>query len=240
MSVRIMGEIWEHGPRKITERFVLLAIADNANDAGLAFPSIKTLATKCVMSPRTIMRIIANLEFQGVVTVVRRPGCGSEYQITDKAVLHIDTSDNLSPVTKLVTTPVTTAERKKESNKERKKSSKPSINHHSEFFLTGIPDWVPVDSWRAFVEMRRKIHKPLTDHAVKLAFRKLEMLRDSGQDPQAVLEQSILYDYQGLFPVREEKRNGSSKEGLIDAIRNSRGRPDFGRSPVPDDVKLGD
>lgn len=34
MSIKIMAQIWEHGPEKQAERFVLLAIADYANEYG--------------------------------------------------------------------------------------------------------------------------------------------------------------------------------------------------------------
>lgn len=39
MSIKIMSSIWESGPSDMGERFVLLAIADHANDDGLAYPS---------------------------------------------------------------------------------------------------------------------------------------------------------------------------------------------------------
>ena len=39
--------------------------------------------------------------------------------------------------------------------------------------------------------------KPLTDRAVSLAIGKLEELRRQGQDPNAVLDQSTLHNWQG-------------------------------------------
>ena len=71
-----------------------------------------------------------------------------------------------------------------------------------------IPDWVPSEEWLAFVEMRRAIHKPLaTKHAVEYAIKKLDKLRASGQDPGAVLRQSVLASWQGLFEVSEGKND---------------------------------
>jgi hypothetical protein len=52
------------------------------------------------------------------------------------------------------------------------------------------PSWVPADAWAAFVDMRRKIRAPLTNHAAKLAIDELDGLRASGDDPEAVLNQS--------------------------------------------------
>lgn len=65
-----------------------------------------------------------------------------------------------------------------------------------------LPDWLPQEAWSAFVEMRKSIRKPLTDYAKKLALNRLEQLRNSGSNPEEVLNQSILNDWQGLFPVK--------------------------------------
>lgn len=65
-----------------------------------------------------------------------------------------------------------------------------------------IPDWVPQDVWLAFVDMRKKVKAPLTDHAAKLAIDELEKLMNAGYKPRAVLEQSILNGWKGLFPIK--------------------------------------
>jgi hypothetical protein len=68
-----------------------------------------------------------------------------------------------------------------------------------------FPDWIPVDAWNAFQEMRKAERHPLTPAATKLAISKLDKLRSEGQDIRAVLEDSALKGYRGLFPV-----NGTS------------------------------
>lgn len=60
------------------------------------------------------------------------------------------------------------------------------------------------ESWDAFVEMRKRLKKPLTEHAEQLAYKKLMDL--SSQDlniSKAILEQSVLNSWQGLYPVKE-------------------------------------
>lgn len=66
------------------------------------------------------------------------------------------------------------------------------------------PSWVPADAWSAFVEMRRKIRAPLTNHAAKLAVDELDGLRASGDDPEAVLNQSVMNSWRGLFAVKSK------------------------------------
>jgi Helix-turn-helix domain len=58
-----MTYVWEIGPDDPTECFVLLALANEANDAGLScFPSIARLAKHTRRSERTVMRAIQILE----------------------------------------------------------------------------------------------------------------------------------------------------------------------------------
>lgn len=67
----------------------------------------------------------------------------------------------------------------------------------------GLPDWLPKEEWRGFEAMRRKIKKPMTDRAAAMALRKLGELRDRGENPAAVLDQSTMHCWQDLYPVRQ-------------------------------------
>lgn len=73
-----------------------------------------------------------------------------------------------------------------------------------------LPDWIPADAWNGFLEMRKRIKKPLTDRAMTLAVGTLERLRAQGQDPAAVLDQSTLNTWQGLFAVKPEAKGKQS------------------------------
>ena len=66
-----------------------------------------------------------------------------------------------------------------------------------------LPDWISVMAWNGFVEMRQKLKKPLTEHAKTLAVARLVDFRDRGYDPTAILENSTMHCYQGLFEPRE-------------------------------------
>lgn len=70
-----------------------------------------------------------------------------------------------------------------------------------------IPDWIPVDAWNDFVDSRKKLRKPLTQGAIKLAISTLSKLKAEGNDPKEVIEQSILSGYSGLFPVNKGKQS---------------------------------
>lgn len=75
MSLKAMNWVWEHSPAVGTELLVLLAIADNADDAGAnAYPSTDTLARKTRLDTRTVQRVIRRLEEHGHVVVDRGGG----------------------------------------------------------------------------------------------------------------------------------------------------------------------
>jgi hypothetical protein len=75
--------------------------------------------------------------------------------------------------------------------------------HNKHIGVFALPDWVPEIEWDAYVEMRKKIKKPLSDHAKDLAVKKLHDLKEAGNNPSAVLNQSTFNDWQGLFELKE-------------------------------------
>lgn len=62
MSVRIMSLIWDMLCESHTQKLVLLALADNANDQGRCWPSISTISRKCQLSERCVYEQLARLE----------------------------------------------------------------------------------------------------------------------------------------------------------------------------------
>lgn len=103
-------------------------------------------------------------------------------------------------------------------------------NKHRAPILSDLPDWVPQDAWTAWCEMRISIKHPLsTQRAIELAIAKLLSLKEQGQDPKLVLEQSIFYGWQGLFPLKEEFK---AKVQAVGATCEFRGQPYVpGREP---------
>jgi len=78
MSIKLMSAIWENGPLASSDRFVLLALADYANDAGECWPSVVSIQRRTRMSDRGVQKIIRRLELDGWLTVLTgngRKGC---------------------------------------------------------------------------------------------------------------------------------------------------------------------
>ena len=63
------------------------------------------------------------------------------------------------------------------------------------------------DAIKDFISMRKQIKAPMTDRAVKLMLQKLDTLASDDETKIAILNQSILNSWKGIFPIKEEKRH---------------------------------
>jgi hypothetical protein len=70
-----------------------------------------------------------------------------------------------------------------------------------------LPEWLPKEAWFGYIAMRKQIKKPATDYAIKLAISLLDTKRLAGADVEAILNQSIMNSWQGLFDVVERRSN---------------------------------
>jgi hypothetical protein len=66
-----------------------------------------------------------------------------------------------------------------------------------------LPEWIPLESWDAFVELRKQKRKPITFYAYRLLMDRLCKFHDEGQDIKAILDASVENGWTGLFPPRE-------------------------------------
>lgn len=74
MSITAMKYVWDNSPQKGSLKLMLLAIADNANENGDAFPGITRLAKKCSISERAAQQAINALERAGELQVFVQVG----------------------------------------------------------------------------------------------------------------------------------------------------------------------
>jgi hypothetical protein len=74
MSITIMTQVWKEEETSGSERLVLLALADIANDDGVCWPSMQTVAKKCNLSRRYIIDMIASLEGRNYLRRQKRLG----------------------------------------------------------------------------------------------------------------------------------------------------------------------
>lgn len=109
------------------------------------------------------------------------------------------------------------------------KTPRPPINGEDPFLL---PSSIDPKIWSAFEQHRKEAVKvPLTDLARKLTVEKLLEYARAGDDPNAVLKQSIELGYRGVFPLKGASKNGSSnREEAAASVRKEAERKLFGNS----------
>lgn len=224
MSIRLMTAVWELD-LSATEKLVMLALADWANDDGHCWPSMKQLSGKTGMTDRGIRKVMGELVAAGHLERDERPGKGVVYTVTPKKNTsetpeprsapprnHVppeprsprnETTETPEP--RSANTSVTINTSQKTSSSSRGTRAKPRNK------IT-IPDWVPADAWAGFVEMRKRIRKPLTPRATELIISKLQALAEDGHPPGDVLDQSTTLSWQGIFPLKDQA-NGNTTAG---------------------------
>lgn len=208
------------------DKLVLLGLADRHNtEYGCAFPSIAWLCEFSGLDRKTVNNAMHRLTERGLMRDSgKRIGVTKQVKAYELA---LDGAFEIGPKTdclkasesgllngvKVSVFPYKgvrkrTTEPIKEPVKDANASSKRAITKKSEGTL---PDWMPTEAWSDYVAMRKSMKAPLTPKAQSLAIAKLADLARAGHDPGAVLEQSILNSWRGLFELKGKKheRNGS-------------------------------
>ena len=76
-----------------------------------------------------------------------------------------------------------------------------------------LPEWIPLELWEGFKDMRKKIRAPLTELAAKGIIKDLERIKATGGDPIAALNESIKRSWRGVFEQNREKTCTQPKVG---------------------------
>jgi hypothetical protein len=77
VSIRLMSAVFESQTLGPTERLIMLALADHADDEGRCYPSIERLRQRTGLSERAVQTNIRNLVAQGYVRIVVGGGKGN-------------------------------------------------------------------------------------------------------------------------------------------------------------------
>lgn len=94
MSIRIMTQVWDNRDEWLqgSRRLVLLALADNANDEGVCWPSINTIALKVNLSRRYTIDILNELEEKKYIERNQEQRSSTVYTLRVASEAHLTTS----------------------------------------------------------------------------------------------------------------------------------------------------
>ncbi|WP_082470986.1 MULTISPECIES: helix-turn-helix domain-containing protein [unclassified Sphingomonas] len=228
------------------ERAVLVRLAFMANE-GKAWPSIAHLVVKLGKSERTVQRAIRRLVEAGHITQRQRRHDTAIYTVHpilgDPKPVSV-TGVSVTPVT---ATPVaddantrpTDTLIAKNNQSSSKTSSSPKRAARSAPVsppVVKLPDWIPVEAWEGWLEMRRTKGAKPTSRALALSIEHLRKLADAGHPPGDVLDQSTRELWLGLFPIkdpqneqsRSTRRSPANHHAVGDAVLAAHDRVDFG------------
>lgn len=217
------------------QKMVLLALADNANDMGECYPSIATLAAKCSMSERAVQGHLRGLEEAGIVERDMRTGRSTLYTINPRKFC---TSAESAPQQNLHHTPAEIAKTPAESAPSPAESAPITTTQPSEPKRTTkrdepfvLPDWIPQDTWDAFMEVRKKAKAASTDYAHRLIVNQLEKFRADGLNPVEIINNSIRSGWKDVYRPKAGQAQGK-RPGYVHDIRQmdyTKGVGDDGR-----------
>lgn len=124
-----------------------------------------------------------------------------------------DTPSDTSTDTPSDTSTVTATDSAQHKNvKKVKKERSLKENKKDKKIYSDVPELN--EALNSFVEFRKKIKSPMTEHAVDLMIKKLNELTDSIPEQIDILNQSIVNGWKGVFPLKEKKayNNGNQKQ----------------------------
>lgn len=203
-----MTQAWVAHVDSHTDKLVLLALADNANDAGECYPSLMNIAQRCEMHRTTVVHAIQSLEAAGHLSRQIRSGRNTFYMVHPSLSA---TSSAEQPVAQNNQSLSATNQSLSATSPSPLINPSPSENRHkpSKRTRVTIPDEPPpsnlnVEAWHRWEQYRREIRKALKPASIPAAQRQLAAY---GPDQEAVVEQSIANGYQGLFALKSVQKN---------------------------------
>lgn len=200
-----------------TDKLVLLALADNANDEGECFPSLTNIARRCEMHRATVIRSIQSLEASGHISRHVRPGRNTGYMVhpsqpatssTQQPVAGSNQSQRATNPSQPATSPSPLINPSPSENRHKpsKREGRVSAKIPQPESEGPPPSNLNVEAWHRWEQYRRQIRKPIHSASRLSAQRKLAAF---GTDQEPVVEQSIANGWQGLFALKDQR--GASK-----------------------------
>ena len=222
MSWQATKAVWENTKQTGYGKLLMLAIAEFADANGRCWPSIETLAERVDVKPRSVKRLIAQAEEDGELSVDRNSGRGNTNEYTIPYVLKGDTAGTINDSIKGDTpaqkgdTPVTQNHQEPSNNhqeppkapaKEKRQKKEiefdiPEKLNTPEFIKVFTQDWP---------EARQEQRKKLTQRAVNLQLK--ELARYSPQIAAAMVKQSIMNQWTGIYPLKDGSLLASTSNG---------------------------
>ncbi|WP_343636849.1 helix-turn-helix domain-containing protein [Roseateles sp.] len=257
MSVKALSIVFDAPIRPPTNKLLAAVMADWCDDrGGSLFPSMSRIAEKVGISRSQAQRIVHSFMEQGLLSVVAngaggKPGMAPHYRLHLERIAALAETGGVSATGRIDATGSAGAQEGSHGCAQgvapmhetgrtdaTLTTIEPLVNHHVPVKARKcgddslvLPDWISQDTWRDFEQMRKSMRKPMTSAASRLIVKKLGELREQGQEPQRVLEQSIQNSWVGVFPLKGARGTPASRPSRhsgFDELDYSKGVGDDG------------
>jgi len=154
---------------------------------------------------------IDNIDCEPLIQELLTQGLLTEYSVDGKIFLHIQGFKKHQLINRpskptcppfedsLRTHGVLTPEGK---GREVKEGNKPAAPKKPSAVELPAPDFVPLDLWNDFLAVRKSIKASNSVPAIKALITELKKLKEAGNDPVAVISQSIRSSWKDVYPVK--------------------------------------
>ena len=200
MSIRLMTSVWSRSDLSSTQKLVLLAFADWANDDGYCWPSINQIAIKSSMTDRSVQRILRQLEDMQFIKREEVVGKGNRYWVMMPATECHPRQNVTPPLTQYHPTPDTVSPNTSMTHQLTTKSNIPAQ-----------PEGVLNEVWKDFIDLRKAKRAPLNGTALKGIEREAAK---AGWTLNDALAESVARGWQSFKAewVKERTKGNGSRE----------------------------
>ena len=190
LNANFKKNVWQS--MTIDEGELITSVARLSMDTGLSTQQTRTALKKLVSTNEITCKTTNKYTLIHV-------NKWSKYQTDNKQTTSESTNETTFDVTSQPTSHVTTLKESKESKESKEKEIyKESLDCSPEF----------AKALKDFEEMRKKIHKPLTGRAKQMVLEKLSELAVDEETQIAILNQSTMNSWLGVFPLQQQKERG--------------------------------
>lgn len=167
--------------------------------------SVRDLATAMDRSKGWVERFLEALRNRDMIGTVNETGVN---------VITICNYDKFQPISDDLGTATEknrdrTGTQKKEDKelKEKKEDNPPTP--------LALPEWLPMEAWSGWLEVRKRMGVPNTDRALAMAIKKLDEFRRAGLDPKKLLEEAMVRGWRGIFAPGGQRGDDMRKQGAL-------------------------
>jgi predicted transcriptional regulator len=209
VSIRVMSLVWSLDLID-SQKIVLLALADSANDEGHCWPSMSSLVRKCSKGERTIQAVIKELVKAGHVTRHEKPGKGCNYYIHPRSDC---APAKTAPPQRLRDTPAAVADKPSRTviKEIEAKASTSSAREPNPF---PKPEWADVQVWSDFMANRKAKKARNTATAYKGFLGDIDRLVTQQWPPDRLLEYAAAKGWAGIYEPKDGYNDGQQQNGI--------------------------